>query len=308
MGAAYQRFSVVLASWGDDTTKGANLARIRKHPAGIPDAADDDRAADAAGSRNTIQSLAKGFRVLESFSPDNDEMTLSEVAKAAGLDPGTAFRILTTLADLGYVSRAPESRRFSLTVKVLDLGFRAIARRDIRSHVRPVLRQLVGEVNEAASYAVLDGSDVVFIERVRAGLARLGIDIGIGTVMPAAHSVVGLTILAFLAPDERERVLAIPSRSPFGNPVRSLGDGLPAVFADVRAKGFALMDSLIADGLRLLAVPVLNADGYPAGALSVVSPAAYGSLDALMERALPSLRAAAADIARAQEASGTTVG
>lgn len=307
MGAAYQRFSVVLVQWGDDATKGANLARIRKHPAGIPDA-DDDRAADAAGSRNTVQSLAKGFRVLEAFSPDNDEMTLSEVAKAAGLDPGTTFRLLTTLVDLGYVGRAPESRRFSLTAKVLDLGFRAIARRDIRSHVRPVLRHLVGEINEAASYAVLDGSDVVFIERVRAGLARLGIDIGIGTVMPAAHSVVGLTILAFLSPDERERVLAIPSRSPFGSPARSLGDDLPAALADVRANGYALMDSLIADGLRLLAVPVLNADGYPVGALSVVAPAAYGSLDALRVRALPGLRAAAADIARALEAAGTTVG
>ena len=118
--------------------------------------------------RSTVQSLAKGFRVLEAFSSEQDEMTLSEIAAIAELDPGTTYRMLNTLVDLGYVSRLPESRRFSLTLKTLDLGFHAIARKDMRSLVRPVLRSLVGEVSEAASFAVLDGADVLYIERVLA--------------------------------------------------------------------------------------------------------------------------------------------
>lgn len=111
-------------------------------------------------------------------------MTLTEIATAASLDPGTTFRMLNTLVDLGYIAKIPESRRFSLTLKVLDPGFHSIGRRDIRSRVRPVLRHLVNDVNEAASFAVLRGADVQFIERVRAGVARLGVDISIGTMMP----------------------------------------------------------------------------------------------------------------------------
>lgn len=59
--------------------------------------------------RSTVQSLAKGFRVLEAFSADNEELTLSQIAAAADLDPGTTFRMLNTLVELGYVSRIPKA-------------------------------------------------------------------------------------------------------------------------------------------------------------------------------------------------------
>jgi IclR family pca regulon transcriptional regulator len=83
--------------------------------------------ASADRLRNTVQSLAKGFKIMEAFSAENEEMTLSEIALRSGLDPGTSFRMLNTLVDLGYVTKVPDSRRFTLTLKVLDLGFHAIA-------------------------------------------------------------------------------------------------------------------------------------------------------------------------------------
>ena len=116
--------------------------------------------ANSAASKSVVQSLAKGFKVLEVFSDDIEDLTLSEVAELASLDSGTTFRLLNTLVDLGYVQRDPRSRRFALTLKVLDLGFNAIGRRDIRAVARPVLRRLVGSVGEAVSFAVLEGTDV----------------------------------------------------------------------------------------------------------------------------------------------------
>src|SRR4051794_18595524 len=155
-------------------------------------------ASPATNLRNTVQSLAKGFRLMEAFTAEDEEMTLSEVAAKAGLDPGTSFRMLNTLVDLGYVARVPDSRRFSLTLKVLDLGFHAIAHKDLRDTVRPVLRTLVNDTSEAASFAVLNGAEVLYIERVRAGIARLGVDIRIGTTVPAHQTIIGHSMLAFL--------------------------------------------------------------------------------------------------------------
>jgi IclR family transcriptional regulator, pca regulon regulatory protein len=63
-------------------------------------------------SRNVVNSIAKGFRVLEAFSADRPEFTLTEVAALAKLDPGTAFRMLNTLVMLGYLHRIPDTRRF----------------------------------------------------------------------------------------------------------------------------------------------------------------------------------------------------
>ena len=162
--------------------------------------------------RNLVNSLSKGLRVLEAFSAERNEMTLSEVARAAGIDPGTAFRMLNTLVMLGYVARVPGSKRFRLTLKVVDLGFHAIGRSDLRELARPILRSLVDEISEAASLGVLDGGDVLYVERVRAGLTRLGVDIRIGTLIPAASGIIGHAILAFLPAADRERILETPPR------------------------------------------------------------------------------------------------
>src|SRR5687768_707606 len=104
-----------------------------------------------AGEKNTVQSLAKGFRVLQAFTSDRPELTLAETAREAGIDNATAFRFLNTLLQLGYVERIEGTRHFRLTLKCLDLGFNAIARADLRSLARPVLRALVGPEIEAAS-------------------------------------------------------------------------------------------------------------------------------------------------------------
>ena len=154
--------------------------------------------------RNLVNSLSKGLRVLESFSAERTEMTLSEVARAADLDPGTAFRMLNTLVMLGYVARVPDSKRFRLTMKVVDLGLHAIGRSDLRELARPILRSLVGEISEAASLGVMDGADVLYVERVRAGLTRLGVDIRIGTLIPASVGIIGHAMLAFLPQRDRE--------------------------------------------------------------------------------------------------------
>jgi IclR family pca regulon transcriptional regulator len=260
---------------------------------------------DAQRLRNTVQSLAKGFRVLEAFSANNDEMTLSEIALGARLDPGTTYRMLNTLVDLGYVARIPESRRYVLTLKVLDLGFHAIGRRDVRTHVRPVLRTLVDVVGEAASFAVIDGADVLFIERVRAGHARLGVDIHIGTMVPAARSAVGLTILAFLRDDEKARVMAATPRNQISLRPGVAEANYDELLADIRTRGHALMDSLFTDGLRILAVPVLDVDGHPIGAISIAAPAVNCSLEDLCSRALPLLTRSAGEISRALEAGGS---
>lgn len=264
-----------------------------------------DRASKSDGLRSTVQSLAKGFKILEAFTAENHEMTLSEIAAQAALDPGTTFRMLNTLVDLGYVARVPDSRRFTLTLKTLDLGFHAIARKDLRAVVRPVLRALVNDVNEAASFAILNGAEALYIERVRAGIARLGVDIRIGTTVPAHQSVIGHSILAFLPPAHLERLSGTPPRETL-SAIQKIGwDDIGPSLAAIRRDGYALRDSTLSEGLRILAVPVLDPDNLAIGAISIAAPAGRISPDDFRSRALDPLRAAAWDIARALEAGGS---
>jgi IclR family pca regulon transcriptional regulator len=260
----------------------------------------------APDMRSTVQSLAKGFRVLEAFTADNPQLTMSEVSLAAGLDPGTTHRMLATLVGLGYVAKIPETKRFRLTLKVLDLGFNALAHQDLRAIVRPYLRELVNHLGEAASFAVLEGPDVLYIERVRAGHMRMGVDIRVGTTLPAHISAIGQSMLAFLSESDLTRVIAADAnRAHTYQDKRSVADVLPAL-RKIRKKGYALAPSTLTEGLRIIAAPVLDPDGHPVGAISVAAPAVRTTIEEFETSALEPVREAAIQIARVLEASGST--
>jgi IclR family pca regulon transcriptional regulator len=296
--AAGRRTKAARDKSGEGQRPARRAVRAAKSAADKPAAADDD-------PRNLVGSLAKGLRVLEAFTSERPELTLSEAAALAKLDPGTAFRMLNTLVMMGYLARVPESRRFRLTLKVTDLGFHAIGGADLREIARPILRSLVGELNEAASLGVLDGGDVVYIDRIRAGLTRIGVDIRIGTTIPAYCSAIGQAILAYLPANELARILALAPRSGQFPTAPMTQDEIGRALADVRAHSAALRDSYFGSGLRVLSAPVLDIDNYPVAAVSVAAPAGRVPMQEFRHRALAPVRRAAQDIARVIRASGT---
>lgn len=257
-------------------------------------------------SKSSVQSLAKAFRLLEAIAASDSDLTLSELAAAATLDPGTTHRMLNTFVDLGYVAKV-ESKRFSLTLKVLDLGFRAIGRRDIRTLARPLLRSLVDEVSEAASLGVLDGGDILYVERMRAGITRLGVDIRVGTLIPAASSVIGWAIVAFLPAADRARALKQPTRQRDFREIDGPND-LEKRLTTIRKQGYALSASRISADLTVLSTPVLDRDGFPVAAISIAAPSVRMKPDELRARALNPLLKTSKMIAKGLEASGGAVG
>ncbi|MCZ7564077.1 MAG: helix-turn-helix domain-containing protein [Burkholderiales bacterium] len=220
--------------------------------------------------------------MLEAFSAVEPELPLAELARRAELDNATAFRLLNTLVMLGYVERAARGRNFRLSLKVLDLGFNAIARMEMRERVRPVLRSLVGEVNEAASVAVLDGAEAVYIERVQAGMVRLGVDVRVGSRIPAYCSAVGLAILACLPKSEQIRILGLAPRVKLTPRTVTDQREILARLARVRRDGYIVVDQEITSGLRALAAPALDVDGHPIAAVSVVAPVLRMPLEAFL--------------------------
>ena len=116
-----------------------------------------------------------------------------------------------------------------------------------------VLRSLVGEVNEAASVGVLDGADVAYVERVQAGLVRLGVDVRVGSRIPAYCSAIGLAILAYLPKDEQSRVLALKPRVKLTPRTVTDLKEIHARLAKVRRAGYIVVDQEITTGLRALA-------------------------------------------------------
>ncbi|WP_144184467.1 IclR family transcriptional regulator [Elioraea rosea] len=269
-----------------------------------PDGRDEERQGADPAEKSVVRSLAKGFAVLRAFTADRPELTLSEVGRAAGIDNATAFRLLNTLLMLGLVARVPGTRRFRLTLACLDLGFNAIARSDLRTLARPLLRELVGERIEAASIGVLDQASIVYVERIQAGLVRLGVDVRIGSRMPAYSTAIGHAILAFMPEAVQRAVLESAPRPKLTEHTLTDLDALLARLASVCSRGFAVSDQENVSGLRVLAAPVLDADGVPVAGLSVALPSFVASLDEFVAGTAAPVVAAARSLSRALQAGG----
>ncbi len=239
--------------------------------------------------KNYVASVGKAFAVLRSFTREAFELTLSEIAARADLDRGTAFRLIQTLVELGYLQPVAQSRRFRLGVACLDLGYTVLSGGTLRALAEPLLRDLVPSVSDAASLGALDGGDVLYLARVGTGLDRHKMDRRPGTRIPAYSAALGHIMLAHLPRDEQIRRLEARPRVKLSERTLTDLDALLERFDLVRRQGYAVSDGENAYGLRTLAAPIFDAQGAVIAGLSVTVDATRMELSEFRKQALPKL-------------------
>lgn len=219
--------------------------------------------------KNQVRSVVKAFSVLKAFGRDLPELTVAEVAARAGVDRGTAFRLIHTLVGLGYLRPVPDGRRYRLTLKCLELGFSALSAGDLPDHALPLLRELVPGVAEAGSLGVLDKGEVLYLARVDAGLERHGVIRRPGSRIGAYATALGQAILAWLPRQEQIAHLEGVERVKLSERTLTDLDALLARLEEVRARGYAVSDGENAYGLVTVAAPVLDHRGAPCAGISL---------------------------------------
>ncbi|HEX5727955.1 IclR family transcriptional regulator domain-containing protein [Microbacterium sp.] len=233
-----------------------------------------------------VQSLARGLSVIRTFDADHPELTLSEVARRAELTRAAARRFLLTLETLGYVRS--DDRSFSLTPRVLELGFSYLSSLSLPEIVQPHLEALSREVGESTSAAVLDGADIVYIARVPTRRI-MSVRITIGTRFPAYATSMGRVLLAGMPDDAVDATLAASDLIPLTGRTLTDPDGLRGEIERVREQRWSVVDGELEPGLRSIAVPLHSRDGSVVGALNVSTSATRDSVEHLLEAYLPPL-------------------
>ncbi|HEX4811379.1 MAG TPA: IclR family transcriptional regulator C-terminal domain-containing protein [Nonomuraea sp.] len=240
-----------------------------------------------------VQSLARGLAVIRAFSAAAPALTLSEVARTTGLTRAAARRFLLTLTDLGYVRS--DGRRFSLTPRVLELGYAYLSSLSLPDVADPHLERLVAEVRESASVAVLDGEDVVYVARV-ATSRIMRVTINIGTRFPAYCTSMGRVLLAALPAGDLEAYLEGTALRRLTSRTIVLPSALRAELERVRARGWAMVDQELEEGLRSIAAPVRDRSGRTVAAVNVSTHASRTTPQHMERDLLPPLLSTAAGI------------
>ncbi|KAB8177292.1 IclR family transcriptional regulator [Microbispora catharanthi] len=248
-----------------------------------------------------VQSLARGLAVIRAFDAASPELTLSEVARKTGLTRAAARRFLLTLAGLGYVRT--DGRLFSLSPRVLDLGYAYLSSLSLPEVALPHLERLVAEVHESASVSVLDDTDIVYVARVpTARIMR--VTIAIGTRFPAYCTSMGRVLLAGLPPEDLDAYLARADLERLTPHTTTSPVALRTALDRVRAQGWAVVDQELEEGLRSIAAPIRDRGGRVVAALNVSSHASRTTLESARRDLLPPLLATAARIEADLRATG----
>lgn len=248
---------------------------------------------DPHRSGDFIQSLERGLSVINSFSSEHPSQTLSEVANRSGLTRATSRRILLTLAELGYVQQI--GRIFSLTPKVLDLGYSFLSSFHVVELAQSPMERLVDDVHESSSMSVLDGDEIVYVARVPT-TRIMTIALALGSRLPAYPTSMGRVLLAGMGDDlldeyiertnfERLTPHTVTDRKRFRSVVRQ-----------VRSDGYALVDQELEEGVRSIAAPIWNGRGDVIAAMNVSCHASRVDVERMRREFRPRLLEAAADI------------
>jgi IclR family transcriptional regulator, pca regulon regulatory protein len=221
-----------------------------------------------APHREAMGGLSKGLAVIRAFSIDHAALTLSDIARSAGIPAATARRCLLTLEELGYVTR--NGRSFLLRPKVLELGAAYLESMNIEHITRTHLEELARTTSDSAALCVLDGVEIVYVARASVRtLVRL--EAHVGSRFPAHATSTGRVLLAGVSAERLQRYFQTASLEALTERTVTDPARLAQLIESSRRSGYSVVEDELAYGVIALAVPVFDQQGRAVAALNTSS-------------------------------------
>ncbi|MGO4852363.1 IclR family transcriptional regulator domain-containing protein [Phaeovulum sp. W22_SRMD_FR3] len=212
-----------------------------------------------------VEALARGLEVIQAFTEEMPEMTLSEIATQTGLSPATARRSLITLHELGYV--AMNGKRFMLRAKILSLGAAFLNSMNLKDVADTYLEDVAKQFKDASSLAVMEGMDSLYVSHV--AIERdIRFKARVGYRLPLYATSLGRVLLAWCAAPQRDAYLA---KAPFVRYTpRTLVENVELLseLEKTRERGYATARDQLEYGVISIAVPVRAPDGQVVAAIN----------------------------------------
>jgi DNA-binding IclR family transcriptional regulator len=217
--------------------------------------------------RYNATSLARALSILDLFEPATPTLSATQIARRLRVRPGSLYPALGTLERFGYLERRPD-KRFRLGLKLLERGHTILMHLDVYEQARPALKELARSLSANAHLAILHQGQVLYLGREEASPSSVFPSI-VGRLVPAHCTALGKVLLASLSPADRRDLLAgRPLERRTAKTITSLRR-LEADLAAVKAKGYAMDDEELHEGVTCFAAPIRDHAGEVVAAISI---------------------------------------
>jgi IclR family pca regulon transcriptional regulator len=237
------------------------------------------------------QSLERGLAILGCFTPKRPVLGIADIADDLGMSRSTTHRYVITLVALGYLEQGA-SRKYRLGLRVTDLGMSALNSTGLREHAHPYLEELRQRSSYTTNLGVLDGADVLYVDRVRSfrrGQGSIDLDLHIGSRVPSYCTAMGKLLLANLPDPEQRELIASIKLSKRGPNTTTSKKALREELEEIGSAGFAVNDQELAPELYAIAAPVRNEAREVVAAANLSAHSSMISLEEMVDALGPHL-------------------
>ena len=241
------------------------------------------------------QSLERGLAILCCFTPARPVMGIADIADALDMSRSTTHRYVITLVALGYLEQGA-SRKYRLGLRVTDLGMSVLSSTGLREHSHSYLEELRQRTSYTSNLSVLDGEDIVYIDRARSfrrGQSRIDLGLHPGSRLPAHCTSMGKVLLAGLPEDELDALLSEMQLTKHGPNTITSRKALREQLDEVAEAGLAVNDQELAPELYSISAPVRDESRAVIAAVNLATHSSTISLRELVDALGPQLIATA---------------
>ncbi len=219
-----------------------------------------------------IQAIERAVAILGTFSAQEPELGVSEIASRLGLHKSTVHRFVVNLEAAGFLERTRNTARYRLGLRIFELGSLVLKRMNLWEEALPYLERLVTESGETGHLAVLVAGEAVYVEKVEARRS-LRIPSAIGRGYPAHATSLGKTLLAHLDDPARvDEIIAERGLTKLApNTITDL-ERLHSELREIRERGYAVDDEEYEEGLRCIGAPIVGHTGQVVAAIGMGGP------------------------------------
>jgi IclR family transcriptional regulator, pca regulon regulatory protein len=241
------------------------------------------------------QSLERGLAILGVFTPERPVLGIADIADELGMSRSTTHRYVITLVALDYLEQGA-SRKYRLGLRVTDLEMSALNSTGLREHARPYLEELRQRSSYTVNLAVLDGSEILYVDRARSfrrGQNKIDLNLRPGSRLPAYCTSLGKVLLAHLPESEQRELIGNLQLTRRGPNSTTSKKALRMELEQIREDGLAVNDEELAEGLYSMAAPIRNESKEVIAAINMAVHASMISLEELVDALGPHLLATA---------------
>jgi IclR family KDG regulon transcriptional repressor len=217
--------------------------------------------------RYIVKSLIKALDLLETFK-QNSEQGVSEISRVIDASKSTVFTLLHTLKKRGYIYQNPETRKYMLGLKLLEIGEYVRENDSLRVCALPKLKELVERYNETAPLVFWNGVEACYVDKVE-GTASMRMVYQLGKTPPLHCTANGKAILACLSNEKVRKIIEIQGMEEYTkNTITNIEDLLEELEL-TRRRGYSTDNSEEEIGVSCVAVPIRDYGNSVIGAVSL---------------------------------------